>query len=61
MINQHPVSAAWAQDTFFNLKSGENHKIANNSPTTDATEEISTDLESSELKNHVSLTIFKKL
>ncbi len=45
---------------FFNLKSGENHKIANNSPTTEATEEISTDLESSELKNHVSLTIFKK-
>ncbi len=42
--------AAWDQDMFHNFYLAKNHKIANDSMTTKAREQISTDLESLEFK-----------
>jgi hypothetical protein len=43
--------AAWVTDMFCNVYLVKNHKIANSSTTTKATEKISTDLKSLEFKN----------
>jgi hypothetical protein len=41
--------AAWVPDMFLNFYAVKSHKIVNNSPTTEAREKLTTDLESSEL------------
>jgi len=55
--------AALVPDMFCNFYLAKNHKIANNSATTEAREKISTDLESLEFKSFFDayLTKFKKL
>jgi hypothetical protein len=51
--------AAWAPDMFLNFYSVKNHKIVNNSPTTEAREKLPTDLESSELLKLFDLRLTK--
>jgi hypothetical protein len=53
--------AAWVPDIFYNFYFLMNHKIADNSTTSKATEKISADLESIEFKKFfdVCLTNFK--